>query len=503
MSAKLKVLLLENNPDDAFLITREVRNVATVAVAVNRAMFERMVLEKWDIILADLSLPDIDGREAIRVSKAHQRITPVIIVTGSVDAKGADAACEAGASRFFLKDQLVGLSRALVDVHEKSILEMQVIKDNRLAIVGETFAGYMHDFNNFLQIFTSGPALLLKRLSDTLSESDKRVLDLMVSTAKRGGEMSKQISMFVRGSNGGSLKSVATQFLLTEIGAFLRDSFPKSIRLHTVVEPGTSSIQCDSTEIHQLLLNLCINARDAMPDGGDLRIIAQNATLTQEPMTGDFVMIHVQDTGHGIPEDILPKIWDQFFTTKPIGKGTGMGLPMARRIANDHGGDIDVKSGTAGTSFFVYLPVAVDETRAESIIRAEEFDGNGQQILFVDDEAGVRTFVKMILDDANYRPLVAENGMEALSYFRSNHNIAALVTDLGMPIMSGQELAGALRGQRLNLPIVFMTGATDADSETFDPQPDELLRKPFRPEMLLQCLKRVLTPMVKSGTLPA
>lgn len=503
MKDKLKVLLLENSPEDAFLIQRELKSAATVDVAINGQMFRAMLSEKWDCILCDLSLPDIDGREAIRLVKATNKKTPVIVITGSVSARQADAACEAGAVRYFMKTEVLvkddryrpelALARAVRDAHEKALLEAQSIRDNRLQIVGETFTGYMHDINNLLQIFASGPDLLLKRLANVLSESDRRILDLMASTAKRGGEMSKQISMFVRGSNGGSMKSVATEFLLTELGAFMRDSFPKNIVQRTLTAAGTSSIKCDSTEIHQLLLNLCINARDAMPNGGELHVTAQNASFTAGPLQGDFVCICVRDTGAGIPDDVLPRIFEQFFTTKPIGKGTGMGLPMAKRIAQDHGGDIDVKTGTAGTAFFVYLPVAVAETHAESVHRAEEFDGQGQQLLFVDDEAGIRTFVNMILEDANYKPLLAENGMEALSYFRSNR-IAALVTDLWMPLMNGLELAAALRGQRFNLPIVFLTGDADADQAAFDPAPNEILKKPFSPEKLLSCLKRVLPP---------
>jgi len=291
MSAKLRCLLLENSPTDAMLIAREVRDVATVDVAINRAMFERMVREKWDVILADLALTDIDGTEAIRISKAHHRITPVIIVTGSVDAKEADAACDAGASRFFLKHALTGLSRAIKEVHEKAQLEEQAIRDNRLEILGHTTIGFTHDLNNLLQVFVGGPDILRKLLRDTMTvlpEPVERVLDAMESTGRRGAEMSKQISVFIRGSNGSSMKVVAAEYLLTELGKLLRDSFPKNIRLSFVTVPGTFPVRCDATQIIQLLLNLAVNARDVLPQGGELEVTAQN-TISVKPCAGNIL----------------------------------------------------------------------------------------------------------------------------------------------------------------------------------------------------------------------
>jgi len=485
--AKLKVLLVDDNPNDALLVAREIREVAVVDVAINREMFEKMVLEPWDCILADLSLPGLDGIEAIRISKAHHRITPVIIVTGSVDAAEADKACDAGASRFFLKNALTGLARAVRDAHEKSQLEEQAIRDNRLEILGHTTIGFTHDLNNLLQVFVAGPEILRKLLSDymdPLPDTVNRVLETMDSTGRRGAEMSKQILTFIRGSNGSALKIVSPEYLLTELGKLLRDSFPKNIRTSFVTAPMTSSIKCDPTQILQVLLNLCVNARDVLPNGGSLAVSAQNL--------GAFVSIRVRDNGPGIPPDVLPRIFEPFFTTKAVSKGTGLGLSMGRKIANDHGGEIQVQTSDAGTSFFVYLPMAKEETKAQAVTRMQQFDGGGRLILIVDDEASMRTMLEMLLTDAGYRPLLASNGMEALSFFRSNSNIAAVLTDVGMSVISGPQLMELLRGQNYTTPVIFMTGA--AETEHFSPPPNAVLKKPFSRQMLLEAISGVLTP---------
>jgi CheY-like chemotaxis protein len=187
---------------------------------------------------------------------------------------------------------------------------------------------------------------------------------------------------------------------------------------------------------------------------------------------------------------VLPHIFNAFYTTKDKGKGTGLGLSMAQKIARDHGGEITVTSRPGGTSFYLYLPQARMETHAEAVQRAELFNGRGKSIVVVDDEQYMLLFIEMHLKDANYKPILAANGMEALSVFRSNANIAALLSDFNMPIMNGQELAEALRAQGYQLPIVFLTGAT----EEGDFGTDAVLRKPFSRVQLLTTLQRILNP---------
>lgn len=497
---KLSVLYLEDSIEDAGIVRRELREVAVVEVAHDRLTFESLLSQKkFDVVLVDFALPTFSGGEAIAFLK--DKDVPVILVTGSIDHRTASTYLRSGAVDYFLKDEIVRdslarLSDAVVRAHENHNLQKQLLRDNRLELVGHMQAGFNHDLRNMLQVFVSGVEVLNTVLTDhfgVIPPIIKRVLEAMESTGCRGTEMSSQITAFVRGTNGNVMKSVRAEYLLTELGKMIRESFPQNIRISIHTIPGTSLIRCDATQIVQLFMNIAVNAKDAMqPHGGELHITAQNTTSNDLNLIGDFVMFQLRDTGQGIAPENLERIWEPFWTSKPVGVGTGLGLPMARRIARDHGGDIDVKTSSGGTSFYVYLPAAFEETRVEKVSRMEEFDGRGKTIVVVDDEAHMRMLVEMFLTDANYKPLTASSAMEALSLFRSNTTIDALLTDCGMAVMSGQQLANALRGQNYTLPIVFMTGHTDADQ--FDPKPDSILRKPFSRDALLFVLAKVLTP---------
>ncbi len=496
----LNVLFLEDQSEtDGAIVRNKVRMVADVKVVDNRRDFQRALNERrWDVVLVDMSLPDISGPEAIKIVTAVHPTTPVIVVTGSVSKEEANEACASGAKRYFEKSDLADLPKAIEEVYEEFQNSEQEIKDNRVHILGETLTGFVHDLNNVLGPMVGGPGLVRSLLAPYLSlipadvgENISRLLDTMESSGQRGADMSKQLTAFVRGSNGSVLKSVTPEFLLTELGAMMRDMFPKNIRITTNTADGTSPIRCDPTQIIQTLMNLCTNARDAMPDGGQLDITAQNARLTKEPLVGDYVMIRVRDTGTGIPPEIQPKIFDAMFTTKERGKGTGLGLTMALKIARDHGGEIDVRSTPGGTSFFVYLPVAKVETHAESMQRIEEFDGDNRTVLIVDDEAHMRFIVGMTLKDARYKVMEAGSGLEALSFFRTT-KIDLLISDISMPLMSGLELLRALRGQGYTLPIIFMTGQPETHLESFDPRPDALLFKLTKRHEILTLIKSVM-----------
>jgi len=502
----LNVLFLEDQKEtDGFLVKRQVRSVADVKVVTNRIEYQRALNERrWHVILLDFSLPDIRGPEAIQLAKAVHPTTPIIIVTGSVTEKEANEACSFGAKRYFQKNNLEDLSKAITEVHEEFQKVELEIKDNRIHLLGETLAGFTHDLNNVLGPMVGGPGIVrgllaphLEHLPEETAENISRLLDTMESSGARGADMSRQLTAFVRGSNGSAFKSIAPEYLLSELGSMMRDTFPKTIRILTHTHDGTSLVRCDPTQIIQTLLNLCTNARDAMaPSGGQLDIIAQNATLTKEPLVGDYVMIRVRDTGPGIPEDVLPRIFEPMFTTKERGKGTGLGLSMALKIVREiHGGTIDVRtvtSGTTGTSFFVYLPAAKTETHSESMNRIFEFDGDNRTVLIVDDEAHMRFIMGMTLKDANYKAVEVGSAMEALSFFRSSTKVDLLLSDVSMPLMSGIELLTALRAQGFSLPVVFMTGQPEAEIEEFDPRPDALLSKLAKRHEILTTIKNVL-----------
>ncbi|MES2367089.1 MAG: response regulator [Pseudomonadota bacterium] len=490
-----KALLAEDNRDDALFITRKLKDVATVHVATTKAEFERLLTDhKFDVILLDWEIPMMSGDQGIAIAEKLHPLTPIVIVSGSISHASARLACRASVVDFVIKGmEFERLDIAVKNANETAVLKRQAVRDNRLQLVGETTASYTHDLNQILQVFM-GVGVLRDIITEDMgqpSERINRVLDAMDSSSRRGADMTKQLMTFVRGSNGSSMKAIAPEYLLTELRRMV-SNFPELVEVTTKTLPGTSKVRCDTTQVGQVLLNLAVNSRDAMPHGGELHVLSQNATMNDTTLKGAYVVIEVRDTGTGIPEAALPHVFDAFWTSKAPGKGTGLGLFMARKIVNDHHGDIRVETSDKGTTFKIYLPVAVEETHTESMTRAEEFVGDGRTILIVDDELHMRMLVEMFLLDVGYRTLTASSGLEALSCFRSNQTIDVVLTDLGMPFMGGLELARALRGQRVDVPIVFLTGAMDA--KDFDPMPDGVLTKPFSREQLLGMLKGVLTP---------
>jgi CheY-like chemotaxis protein len=263
---------------------------------------------------------------------------------------------------------------------------------------------------------------------------------------------------------------VQARHILREMGDIIRETFPRDIELRLEVSPGLAMIEADPTQIHQLVLNLCVNARDAMPEGGSLRLFAANRTLAATDVLlpngvkpGGFIVIEVGDTGHGIPPEIKDRIFDPFFTTKPLGKGTGLGLSTVLGIVHGHGGFITVDSSPLqGTTFRVYLPAAAAaETAAEKPAPAVQA-GQSQLILVVDDEPSIRQVVKLLLTARGYRVLTAVNGRDAVGLFEQHGDeIQLVVTDIMMPSMNGVALVQYLRKSNPRLAIVAMSGMSE------------------------------------------
>jgi two-component system, cell cycle sensor histidine kinase and response regulator CckA len=258
----------------------------------------------------------------------------------------------------------------------------------------------------------------------------------------------------------------------------------------------------NATQLHQVLLNLSVNARDAMPDGGELTLAADNVNLTAAEAgeipgasPGPFVMLLVADTGTGIAPDVLPRLFEPFFTTKAAGKGTGLGLSSTAHIVRSHGGFVQVKSEVGvGTTFDIYLPRAVaSPAAAEPADSAELPGGQGELILLIDDDQAFRDIVGATLRDHGYRVLVASSGVAALSLLaRHGDEIRLVLTDLDMPEMDGLATMAAIRRERATLPVVLMSGTAPPGSNLGSEPATTCLAKPFRLEQLLQILRERL-----------
>jgi PAS domain S-box-containing protein len=387
------------------------------------------------------------------------------------------------------------------DITENKKFEAQYLRAQRIEGIGALAGGIAHDLNNILQ-----PILMIAPLlRETTSDPESReMLDTVENCAQRGADIIKQLLTFARGEPSARVP-LPVRYLLGEMNKLIQETFPKNIQLHVNVPQNLWQVLGDATQIHQALMNLCVNARDAMSYGGTLTLAAENLTLDEAfaammsgAKPGPYVCVSVTDTGMGIPPENLDRIFDPFFTTKEIGKGTGLGLATVLGIARGHGGFVRVNSQTGkGTTFELYLPASL-ETKAAALPERETLPprAGGELILLVDDEAAVRGVVQHALEKHGYRVVPAAEGAEAMGLFaRHRAEIRAVLTDMMMPEMDGPSLVRALRHLEPQLPILGMTGVGEkADIkglETLDLL--VLLTKPFNSVTLLGVLHQALT----------
>jgi signal transduction histidine kinase/ActR/RegA family two-component response regulator len=385
------------------------------------------------------------------------------------------------------------------DVTEKKKLETQFFRSQRLENIGMLASGIAHDLNNVL----SPIMMAVPMLRDCLSRpEDQYLLDTLGRSVRRGAELVGQILSFARGAEGEN-KIIQLKHLLADIETMVRETFPKNIRLQKNVDQELWTTRGNATQIHQVLLNLCVNARDAMPAGGTLTLLAKNGQIEEahagrhpEVKPGPCVVITVADTGMGIAPEMLEEIFEPFFTTKEPGKGTGLGLATVRGILKNHGGFVEVRSEIGkGTQFEVWVPAIekkITQTGEEKPV--EMPSGGGELIMVVDDEEAIQQIARATLENYGYRVLSAINGVEAVTlYRRHGSEVKAVLLDSTMPLMDG---AATLRVLRQIAPDVSILGVSGLDSETgFSIGPDGVqafLTKPYTAQELLVKLSAVL-----------
>ncbi len=392
--------------------------------------------------------------------------------------------------------RIVRIQGALQDITERRLLEQQSLRSQRLESIGTLAGGIAHDLNNVLSPITMGVGLLRR---DDHDATRQELFDVIQSSAERATHMVQQVLSFARGADGRRSRVDPGQ-VVRDTTALLRETLPRRIRIETDIAPDAGSLVADPTQLHQVIVNLCVNARDAMPHGGLLRLAVSRVPAggwmrPAGDAGGEAVRIVVEDTGTGIAPEVIDRIFDPFFSTKPTGSGTGLGLSTSLGIVRSHGGRIDVSSTPGhGSRFEVYLPVASDVVPpvAPSTGQASATRGHGT-VLLVDDEPDLRLMARRALERSGYRVIEAANGEEALALFdRHRGDITVVLTDMMMPGMDGADLVRGLRGRAAAVPIVGMSGLgrserlTDADSALLT----GFLHKPFTPDTLRRALEQ-------------
>ena len=386
------------------------------------------------------------------------------------------------------------------DITEKKQLEVQFLRAQRLESLGALAGGIAHDFNNILTPILAVAQLLSFKFPH-LDENNKQLLGILEGSAKRGADLVKQILSFTRGVEG-NRTIIQLRHLLTDVAQVAKKTFPKFIEIQVNIAYDLWTVFGDATQLHQVLMNLVVNARDAMPDGGTLSISAENfwvdedyARMHVDASIGSYVAIAISDTGTGISPEIIDRIFDPFFTTKESGKGTGLGLSTAMGIIKSHGGFVTVYSEVGqGSNFKVYIPSSqILET--QTAIDTELPKGNRELILVVDDEVRICEITKKTLNSHNYQVLTASDGIGALAlYAQHKDDISLVLIDMMMPAIDGP--ATIVKLQRMNplVKIIAMSGLVthEAALQNQNLQIHGFLSKPFTTEVLLNTLHSVL-----------
>ncbi len=424
----------------------------------------------------------------------------------------------AGATRTYLatkapyrdhRGEIIGLIGISRDITEKKKLESHVLRAQRMESIGTLAGGIAHDLNNVLAPIMMSIDLL------KASETDPRrlgILSTIEGSAKRGADMVRQVLSFARGVQG-QRQGLHLGRLLAEMAKIARDTFPKNIDVQQRDAADLWTVAGDPTQIHQVLLNLCVNARDAMPHGGVLTLAARNvqvdepfAAMSVDAQPGPHVLVEVEDTGVGMKPEVLDRVFEPFFTTKETGSGTGLGLASSLAIVKSHGGFIQAQSEPgSGAQFQVYLPAAAgDETGMDAgntTATAEVGGGKGEWILLVEDEAAVRQITRQTLEASGYQVLTASDGAEAASIYAAKmRDIAVVLTDMMMPIMDGPATIQVL--QRLN-PEVRIIAASGLNLGGMAAKASSLgvrhfIPKPYTARTLLAHLREVIDGITQS-----
>ncbi|MBD1821563.1 response regulator [Cyanobacteria bacterium FACHB-DQ100] len=413
---------------------------------------------------------------------------------------GKEILVESCWTAMFEADQLKSILVINTDITQKKQLERQFLHAQRLESLGTLAGGIAHDLNNILTPILAVSQLLQLKLTDA-DESTRQFLKIQETNTKRGAALINQILSFARGAES-KRRALQVRYVIAEIKQIIDGTFPKSIEVSTQIDTDLQVVSADTTQLHQVLMNLCVNARDAMPAGGCLSVSAQNLWIDEsyahmhlDAKVGPYIVISVADTGSGISPDAIDHIFDPFFTTKEVGKGTGLGLSTVNSIIRSHGGFINVYSEVGqGTQFKVHLP-AIAGRETQSIREIEQPLGNGELILVVDDEGSICEITKTTLETSGYKVLTANDGIEALaSYAQHKDKVDVVLMDMMMPNMTGPAAIQILKKMNPLVKVVAVSGLPSSDNvkEAMHLGASAFLSKPYTAQELLKALHEVM-----------
>ncbi|HTL59694.1 MAG TPA: response regulator [Candidatus Limnocylindrales bacterium] len=515
----LRVLIADDSENDALIVLHALRKAGYEPLheRVWTAHGMQVALQKqsWEIIISDYEMPSFGGFEALQLLKESGQEVPFILVSAVVSEETAVAAMKAGAHDYIMKRKLARLgpaierelreaqTRAAKKAAEAALRhsEDQLRQAQKLEAIARLAAGVAHDFNNILTAISGHSELLLRQLD--ASDSRRKNAEQIEKCAYLAAALTRQLLTFSR-KQAIEPRLLDLNDVVKNIERMLRRLIGEDIELGTSLDASAGSVKADPSQLEQVIMNLTVNARDAMPNGGKVLISTANATIDKTRLKeslvlnpGKYVVLAITDTGTGMTSEVKAHLFEPFFTTKPPGKGTGLGLATCFGIVKQSSGHIDVESEPGkGTTFKLYFPLvedAVAPVDPETLTRPAR--GGTETVLLVEDEAFVRELGVTTLREQGYTVFEAGNGEEGLRVAREHPGRIDLVfTDVVMPVMGGKAMADALRAFRPETKVLFSSGYSEeviGDHGVLQPG-IEFLQKPYLPATLTRRVREVL-----------
>jgi signal transduction histidine kinase len=509
VATPLRLLLVEDSADDAEILLLELRRAgydpASERVQTAAALSAALARGEWDLVISDHGLPGFSAPEALTLLQESGLDVPFIIVSGAIGEETAVQAMRAGARDYIMKDNLARLGPAIVRElreaearRERRRLEEQFRQAQRMEAIGRLAGGVAHDFNNLLTVIRSRTEFLRSGLP--AADPGRREADMVLEAATRAATLTRQLLVFSRGQ---VLQPAVLDLntVVRDLESMLRRMVGERIALRAVLAPALGAVKADQAQVEQVIMNLVVNARDAMPEGGRLTIETANIDLDEaycrsrvDSRPGPHVMLAVSDTGVGMDAETQAHLFEPFFTTKEPDRGTGLGLAVVYGAVKQNGAFIEVFSKPGrGTSVEVFFPRATGAAPAGGGARGFEGPLQGSEtVLLVEDQEPVRLVARDILQRHGYTVLEATHGGEALAILeRRAEDIALVVTDIVMPHMGGPEMIRRMAARNPRMKVLYMSGYSD---ETLDYTGlgAAFVEKPFSPEIFARKVRELL-----------